>query len=145
MHYSSIPYYAVPPPPPSPHGKLIKAPRGRQGNAKLVAWVSNLLKIEVIEYGKWASKWLEMHSPRQIKKKIQGNTPNHLQLGSSLCLLVPPPPPPPPLDICLYQTLSYVHSTWNLDFFSSAILMGCLLCLISNIKLYKNPAYIQIS
>ena len=31
-------------------------------------WVSNL----TIEYGKWASKWLEMHSQRHRIKKIGG-------------------------------------------------------------------------
>ena len=47
--------------PSPPHGNLIKAPRGRQGNAKLI--VRNkvfecltLLKMEVIEYGKMGSK-----------------------------------------------------------------------------------------
>ena len=54
-------------PPFPPHGNLTKAPRERQGNAKLI--VRNnvfectiLLKIEVMEYEKWVSKWLEMHS-----------------------------------------------------------------------------------
>ena len=37
-----------------------------------------------------------------------------------------PPPPPPPLDIGLYQTLSYVHSTWNLDFFFVSNTYGVL-------------------
>ena len=61
----------VPPtsPPPS-HGNLTKAPRGRQGNAKLIVRnkvfeCTTLLKIEVIEDEKWVSKWLEMHSLRQ--------------------------------------------------------------------------------
>ena len=40
-----------------PHGNLTKAPRGRQGNAKLIVRnkvfeCTTLLKIEVIEYGK---------------------------------------------------------------------------------------------
>ena len=56
--------------PPPPHGNLTNAPRGRQENAKQIVRnkvfeCTTLLKIEVIEYGKWVSKWLEMHSQRQ--------------------------------------------------------------------------------
>ena len=45
------------PPPPTPHGNLTNAPRGRQGNAKKkvrnkVFECTTVLKIEVIEYGK---------------------------------------------------------------------------------------------
>ena len=61
---------AIDVPPFPPHGNLTKTPRGRQGNAKLIVRnkvfeCTTLLKIEVIEYGKWVSKWLEMHSQRQ--------------------------------------------------------------------------------
>ena len=63
---------AVPPPLPS-HGNLTKASRGRQGNSKLIVRnkvfectnLLNLSKIEITEYGKWVSKWLEMHSQSQ--------------------------------------------------------------------------------
>ena len=53
-----------------PHGNLTIAPRGRQENAKQIVRnkvfeCTTLLKIEVIEYGKWVSKLLEMHSQRQ--------------------------------------------------------------------------------
>ena len=53
----------TPPPPPPPHWNLTNAPRGRQENAKQIVWnkvfeCTTLLKIEVIEYGKWVSKWL---------------------------------------------------------------------------------------
>ena len=34
-----------------------------------------LLKIEVIEYGKWASKWLEMHSQRHRFSFFSGGGP----------------------------------------------------------------------
>ena len=59
-----------PPPFPPLHGNFTKAPRGRQGNAKLIVRnkvfeCTTLLKIEVIKYGKWVSKWLEKHSQRQ--------------------------------------------------------------------------------
>ena len=52
------------------HGNLTKASTRRQGDSKLIARnkvfdCTTLLKIEVIEYGKWFSKWLEMHTQRQ--------------------------------------------------------------------------------
>ena len=94
-----------------PHGNLTKAPRGRQGNAKLIARNKvfeclTLLKIEVLE--KWASKWLEMHSQRQrFKKRSPDPTPmrrgfnstlilSRLWLGlvQAICFQCPPSPPP---------------------------------------------------
>ena len=60
---------AIDVPPFPPHGNLTKTPRGRKGNAKLIVrnkvfGCTTLLKIEVIAYGKWVSKWLETHSQR---------------------------------------------------------------------------------
>ena len=52
---------AIDVPPFPPHGNLTKTPRGRLGNAKLIAGnkvfeLPTLLKIEVIEYGKMGFK-----------------------------------------------------------------------------------------
>ena len=49
-------------PPFSLHGNLPKAPRGRQGNAKLIVRNNVKLKLRLRNMKKWVSKWLEMHS-----------------------------------------------------------------------------------
>ena len=68
--------------PPPPHGDLTKAQRRRQGNAKLIVRnkvfeCTTLLKIEVIEYGKWVSKLLEMFLETNILMRGEFNPPSH--------------------------------------------------------------------
>ena len=94
-----------------------------QGNAKLISKIKvfeclTLLKIEVIEYGKWASKWLEMHSQRHRFSFFSGEVQPPLSYSSPTRGLrqsvqnfgfqrppPPPPPPPPPLTTPLGPAL----------------------------------------
>ena len=79
---------AVPPP---PHGKLTKAPRGRQENAKLIVKnkvfeCTTLLKIEVIDYGKWFLNGLKCFLRDKDFNERGFNHPSHTLPTS---LLVP--------------------------------------------------------